>query len=58
MKVYVNSEMWLRGFGSLDGTQRPEKSRLFKSWMKDDVQVKDACRVEPGAKLERKSQTV
>lgn len=23
---------------------RPEKSRLFKSWMKDNAQVRDACR--------------
>lgn len=58
MKVYGDSEMQLRGFGSLDGVWRPEKSRLCKSWMKDDVQVKDACRVEPGAKLEQKSQTI
>jgi len=52
MKGYGDIEMWLRGFDCLDGAWRPEKSRFIKSQMKDDVQVKDACRVEPGAKLE------
>lgn len=45
MEVYGDSETQLRDFGAWMGCGwRPEKSRLFKSWMKDDAQVRDACR--------------